>query len=270
MPAPTSTRLANGNCRDPAQSRGQGHLRFDLEKAILTLSENDVGFCSQRANYPEMITLDVERIHLPLAVRVRGLATGAHVRAALAPRFCDTALRNATTNRRKLTISETTLQRMIVKYSEQLVFQPLKEARYWFTYQSGAFLEPGYPPLYYSRDNHKKLSANKSACAAIGEGVAGYLAQRLYRAHKLARPNHDYPDIVMEAGGLTYLVEAKATFQVKNDEIRATLRDELPRFVALCSSAEQLDVRPVRGLLIGTVLDSEVDYRTILMEVELV
>ncbi|MBD1999235.1 hypothetical protein H6G00_21905 [Leptolyngbya sp. FACHB-541] len=94
---------------------------------------------------------------------------------------------------------------MISKYSEQLVYRPLEEMQYWFAYSSGAFLEPGYPPLFYSRTEHKVITPNKSAVAGIGEGIAGFLAQRLYQCRKLARPNHDYPDIVMEGNGKTYL-----------------------------------------------------------------
>lgn len=169
-----------------------------------------------------------------------------------------------------LDISEAALERMVVKYSEQLVFQPLQEIRYWFTYSSGAFLEPGYPPLFYSRDRYRKVSPNKSAVSAIGEGIAGFVAQRLYQCSKLARPNHDYPDIVMEDQQRTFLVEAKATLQSQNDRVEDVVDGELPRLASLTSSAGQLDVRPVVGLLIGTALISEIEYYCYMVELVLV
>lgn len=165
-----------------------------------------------------------------------------------------------------LTVQEATLDRMIVKYSEQVSFQPLRELRHWFTYASGAFIEPGYQPLFYARKNNKAISPNKSAVCAIGEGVAGFLAQRLYKCQKLARPNHDYPDIVMEANNSTYLIESKATM---GENIGATLEEEFPRLASLTVSARQMDVRPVIGVLIGTSLTSEQEYHCILREIEL-
>lgn len=104
---------------------------------------------------------------------------------------------------------------MIEKYSEQLVYKPLEEVRYWFAYSSGAFITPGYPALFYSRTKDNKVSPNKSAVASIGEGVTGFLAQKLYKCRKLARPNHDFPDIVMEDNNYTktHLFESKATIE---------------------------------------------------------
>jgi len=159
---------------------------------------------------------------------------------------------------------------MVVKYSEQLVFQPFEEIRYWFTYSAGAFLEPGYPPLYYSRDRSSRVSPNKTAVSAIGEAMAGFVAQRLYQCTKLARPNHDYPDVVMESQRRTYLVEAKATLQSVEEGIESVVNDELPRLASFTSSAGQLDVRPVVGLLIGTCLVSEIQYYCYMIELQLV
>ncbi len=79
-----------------------------------------------------------------------------------------------------------TLDRMIRKYSEQLLCQPLEEMTFWFDYRSGSFLSPGYAPLYYKSTTPK-------------EGV------------KLAQPIQDYPDVVMFTSDKTYLTEAQAT-----------------------------------------------------------
>ncbi|HEY9697671.1 MAG TPA: hypothetical protein V6D10_10440 [Trichocoleus sp.] len=167
-----------------------------------------------------------------------------------------------------LSIHPDTLKYMVTKYSEQLVFCPLVEIQQWFNYQSGIFLEPGYPPLFYSRTEHRCVSPNKSAVAAIGEGVAGLLAQRLYHCRKLARPNHDYPDIVLQGNGQTYLVEAKATIASPN-EIQAVLDEELLRMAAYVAACSELDARSVVGVLIGTALLNEQEYRSYVNEVSL-
>ena len=217
-----------------------------------------------------MISLTIRKKLISLSSHEQGLATAAHARSALAPEFQAAIASRTTETSVSQVISESTLERMVVKYSEQLVFQPLQEIRYWFTYSSGAFLEPGYPPLYYGRDRNRTVSPNKSAVSAIGEAIAGFLAQRLYGCTKLARPNHDYPDIVMEGQDMTFLVEAKATLRSEGDQIETVVDDELPRLASLTSSARLLDVRPVRGLLIGTTLISEVEYFCYMVELELV
>ena len=207
-----------------------------------------------------MISLTIKRRRISLSIHEQGLATAALARSAMAPGFQEAIASKTVETHQNLILTESTLERMIVKYSEQLVFQPLQEIRYWFTYSSGAFLEPGYLPLYYSRDRSQTVSPNKSAVAAVGEGVAGFIAQRLYHCSKLARPNHDYPDIVMEAHNTTFLVEAKATLSSQDTHIETVIDDELPRLAALTASARLLDSRPVRGLLIGTAVVSEAEY----------
>jgi hypothetical protein len=163
-------------------------------------------------------------------------------------------------------IAEPTMKLMVTKYSEQLVFQPVNEIRHWFTYESGAYNEPGYPPLYYGREKNKPFSPNKSAVAAIGEAVAGFLSQRLYQCRKLSRPNHDYPDIVMEAARKTYLIESKATMASDRQVIRQVIDDEVHRMARLVTSAFLLDRRPVIGLLFGTSLETETSYYVCITE----
>ena len=217
-----------------------------------------------------MIQLTIEAKTIRLSAHEQGLATGAHARTALMPTFLAAIVPCTSRSSMALTISETALGRMIVKYSEQSVFQPLKEIRHWFTYTSGAYPTPGYPPLYYGRDKNRNVSPNVSAVAAIGEGVAGLICQRVYRCRKLARPNHDYPDIVLEGRGMTYLVEAKATLNPEFQDIEEVVNSEIARLASLVSSAARLDMRDVRGLLVGTQLVSETDYRCSLVEMVLV
>jgi hypothetical protein len=214
-----------------------------------------------------LIDVRVKRIHL--SSEERSLATAASAREALRLEFLSqiSASRPAYQSWCQLRIDELVLKRMIVKYSEQLVYRPLEEVMYWFAYSSGAFLEPGYPPLFYSRSEHKAVSPNKSAVAGIGEGVAGLIGQQLYKCRKLARPNHDYPDIVMEGNHRTYLIESKATLTAGSSEIESVIEQELVRFASYISSCAQLDNRVVVGLLVGTALMSETSYSTCITEI---
>lgn len=213
-----------------------------------------------------MIQLDIDHREITLPVEHQGLATGAYTRAALVAIFADEIEADWVRTSRNLTLHETTLDRMIVRYSEQAAFQPLREIRHWFTYNSGAFIEPGYPRLYYAKRPNQPISPNKSAVCAVGEGVAGFLAQRLYQCTKLARPNHDYPDIVMEADNCTYLVESKATIAGDAENISCA---EFPRIASMTVSAKLMDIRPVIGVLVSTTLMSETQYHCIVQKVTL-
>ena len=214
-----------------------------------------------------MIEINIERRKIKLATELQGLITGAGERMRLRIEL-DRALSLYMNYTESLAagIAETTLKHMVTKYSEQLVFQPVNEIRHWFTYESGAYIEPGYPPLYYARQKNKPFSPNKSAVAAIGEAIAGFLAQRLYRCRKLSRPNHDYPDVVMESGDKTYLVEAKATL-TSQKTIRNVIDGEIHSMSRLVTSALLLDQRPVVGLLFGTFLETETKYHVYITEV---
>ncbi len=215
-----------------------------------------------------MILIDIDKRDIHLTREEQSLATGSAAREALRPKFlAKMANKPPYQNLGKLHVHEAVIIRMITKYSEQMIYQPLSEMRYWFAYSSGAFIEPGYPPLFYSRQRNKTVSPNKSAVAGIGEGVAGLITQRLYKGKKLARPNHDFPDIVIEAGGKTYLVESKATLSSEPEDIKRTIADELPKMAAYVSSCSQRDTRPVVGLLVGTTIISETNYQCYLIEV---
>ncbi len=76
-----------------------------------------------------------------------------------------------------LHVDELTMRRMIEKYSEQVVYRPIDDMRYYFQYTNRAMTEPGYPPLFYPAVVDRKRDPNISAVMAIGEGVAGFVAQ---------------------------------------------------------------------------------------------
>lgn len=214
-----------------------------------------------------MIYLQGQHQILTMPRVLQGLANQANTRPAVAPEFFGRVQGHTTASPFSLRLTETTMDRMIVKYSEQAVFQPLLEIRHWFTYASGAYTEQGYPPLFYARTRTYRPSPNVSAVAAVGEGIAGFIAQRVFHCRKLARPNHDYPDIVMEIDGVTYLIEAKATMSQAPDSLIAEF---LPRLAANTASAGQIDVRPVVGILVATRLASETEYETTFVEVRLI
>lgn len=216
------------------------------------------------------IQLDLEHRQLSFLPAEQALAKAAASRNAMRFQFhAQLASKQASyIPVQSLKVEENTLKRMIGKYSEQLVYQPMEELQNWFTYSSGAFLDPGYPSLYYSRSEQRQVCPNKSAIAGIGEGIAGLVMQQRYRCRQLCRPYHDYPDIVMEKNGKIYLVEAKAT-TLSVAEVQQVIDEELIRLVAYCSACAELDGRPVMGVLVGTALVSETVYHCSLTEVEM-
>ncbi|OUC11910.1 MAG: hypothetical protein B0A82_24690 [Alkalinema sp. CACIAM 70d] len=170
----------------------------------------------------------------------------------------------------KVGLSSNMLKMMVRKYSEQLVYQPIEEIQFWFTYSNGVFLEPGYPPLYYNRkSSQQRIAPNTTAVGAIGEGIAGFLAQRLYQARKLARPTYDYPDIVMAAGSSIYLIEAKATTN-SVDQMQQVIKNELGRLCVYVSGCTHLAPQTeVVGILMATALINSNTYSTYITEIQL-
>src|SRR4051794_34260065 len=135
----------------------------------MTGALDPVPFFGSEGGSRAMISLEIEKRQLSLSPEQQGLATGANARAALRPIFEAAIAQQWTMSRLSLTLNEETLQRMVVKYSEQWVFQPLREIQRWFAYEGGAYLDPGYPPLYYAKTGGARPSPNKSAVSAIGE-----------------------------------------------------------------------------------------------------
>ncbi|MBW4540239.1 MAG: hypothetical protein KME43_13985 [Myxacorys chilensis ATA2-1-KO14] len=216
------------------------------------------------------IEIAIEHRHLKVSPAEQALAQAAASRDALKVQFLSQLASKSLTYTltQTLGVNPNTLKLMVRKYSEQLVYQPLEELQFWFSYSSGVFLEPGYPPLYYSRKpSGQSISPNKSAIAAIGEGVAGLVGQQLYQGRKLARPIHDYPDIVMLGNKRVYLLESKATTLSKED-IKRVIDDELVRMIVYASACADLDKQTtVVGVLVGTALLGETCYRTYITEV---
>ena len=215
-----------------------------------------------------MIRIHITKKDILLDQEDLSLAAGSSARAVLRDEFLKRmeskpGRYNPVTS---LFVHESILKRMISKFSEQVIYQPLNEIRFWFTYSSGAYIEPGYPPLFYFRKG-RNFSPNKTAVAGIGEGVAGLVSQRMFRCRKLSRPNHDYPDIVMDANKTTYLIESKATLESR-ESIKTTINNEMPTMATLLASCSGLDVRPIVSLLIGTYILSENEYECYVTELK--
>jgi hypothetical protein len=166
-----------------------------------------------------------------------------------------------------LQVPEDLMRWMVQQYSEQVIFEPLEEISHWFSYSSGEYLLDGYPALFYNRTETRPITANKSAVAGVGEGVAGLLAQRLFRCHLLARPVHDFPDAVMTAeDGTIYLIEAKATMDSPTS-LQPLIQSEIIKLAGYASTCREIDIRPIKGLLIATAIISETQYQAYLTEV---
>lgn len=217
-----------------------------------------------------MISLSISRRQISLSSTLQAIAKASASRRGLQLRFqqqlsqCLVDYRASET----LELHEDVLRWCIWQYSEQVVFDPLEELNIWFTYRGGQFLAPGYQPLFYSRSENHSVSPSKTAVAGIGEGVAGFLAQRLYRCRKLARPIQDYPDIVMNAtdSGAVYLVESKASTG-SPVALQQTIDEEVIRLASYASACLELNTRPIRGLLVGTAFLGTDEYRAYLTEI---
>lgn len=218
-----------------------------------------------------LIEITIERRCLQLTDSLSALASLASSRSETKDQFLRELAGNISdyVSLSPLPIDSNTLRTMITQVSEQIVYRPLEELRhFYFTYARGAFLLPGYPRLYYMATNKQQLSPSKSAIAAIGEGVAAILTQRLYPGTlRLARPYHTYPDLVSTDQTSTLMTEAKATVDSVQG-IKQVIQAEVFRMAQHVSACTTLDVRPVVGLLIGTALLDETKYHAVITEVK--
>lgn len=217
-----------------------------------------------------MIEIVIERRCLQLTNSLSALASLASSRSETKDQFLRELAGNISdyVSLSPLQIDSNTLRTIITQVSEQIVYRPLEELRhFYFTYERGAFLLPGYPRLYYMATSKQQLSPSKSAIAAIGEGVAAILTQRLYPGTlRLARPYHTYPDLVSTDQTSTLMTEAKATVDSAQG-IKQVIQAEVFRMAQHVSACTTLDVRPVVGLLIGTALLDETKYHAVITEV---
>ncbi|MBD2247249.1 hypothetical protein [Nostoc sp. FACHB-888] len=179
-------------------------------------------------------------------------------------------INNHYTKNVNIRVNEFTLRRIIEKYSEQAVYRPIDDMRYYFQYSKRAFIEPGYPPLFYPAVVDRKRAANISAVSAIGEGVSGLVLQQMYGCRKLVRPYKDGVDIVMTNGRETYLIEAKGSATPQEEDFLNKLDNEyLLQMVCETLSSAGIDSRRLKGFLIGVHLKDELNYTCYITEIKI-
>ena len=89
---------------------------------------------------------------------------------------------------------------------------------------------------------------------------------------KLVRPYRDGVDIVMTDDNITYLVEAKGSASSKEDDwVENKLGNEyLVEMVRETLSSYGIDVRAVKGILIGVYLEDELNYNCYITEINII
>lgn len=228
------------------------------------------------------IEITLERRHIPLTPPEAALAKAATSRQALRPQFeRAVALKPAVFQPAgSLTVDEATLRWCIHRYSEQLVPDAVEQVNFFLSLHRPVYPEPGFAPLYYfaQKSGGQGLSVNKSAVAAIGEGVGALVLQRLMQARIISRPYHDFPDLIgtdaVSGSQITtskiYLLEAKSTCMRSVAEMRQTLMAEVFRLAAYTAAAQDLDpARVMVGVLVGVVIHSVDRFHALLTEVTL-
>lgn len=132
------------------------------------------------------IEIMLERRQITLSPDEAALAKAATTRHALRLQFQTqlTARRLPYQDGGKLLVHEARLQACVTEFAHQLVYNPLADLRYFFALQTGIFLDPGYPPLFYASRKGVSPSAlaSKSAVAAVGERSRGYWRGSCFRA----------------------------------------------------------------------------------------
>lgn len=187
--------------------------------------------------------------------------------------YTDTRFNNQITNLYKysttprvLPVHPRALQRMIPKYSEQLTYKPLTEIEVWSAKSVAQSVDKGYLPYFYEPKITKNRTANSAAVFAVAEGVAGLIAQQIYRGAFLSRPYYDFPDAILyetDLEGAMILVEAKGTSQrgsigrthIKS-EVKSTIKD-LAKVLISCKTSNN---DPLYGLIIGTHINTPSSY----------
>lgn len=229
---------------------------------------------------PIEITLERQSIHL--SPQEAALAKAATSRQALRRQFEQVVALKHTLFQPagSLTVDEVTLRWCIHRYSEQLVHNATEQVNFFLSLNRPVYPEPGFAPLYYfaQKSGGQGLSVNKSAVAAIGEGVGALLLQRLMQARIISRPYHDFPDLIgtdavsgsQIVSRKIYLLEVKSTCMRSVSEMRQTLRSEVFRLAAYTAAAQDLDpARVMVGLLVGVVIHNMHHFHVLLTEVTL-
>ena len=163
---------------------------------------------------------------------------------------------------RTLSFSSVTLTNRIRKFSEQFVGDAEQELSRYLRHLSGRPLAVDYPDLLYFGDKSgSDYYFNKSVAAAIGEGMAGLIVQKLFGHIPKARPLGLSPDIIMEhpVTGEIALVEAKALLKKKGSRsIKEEVRKAALEMMDFLARAPYLKKSKYAGYVVGTEIPNTV------------
>ncbi len=81
-----------------------------------------------------MIDIEITTRNIQLTQKDQFLASGVNIREALRPEFQSAiSAKPITESYNRLRVAPITLKFMIRKYSEQLIYKPLREVQFWFS-----------------------------------------------------------------------------------------------------------------------------------------
>ncbi len=124
-----------------------------------------------------------------------------------------------------------------------------------------------FTPLIYF-GGQRKYIVSLSSIAAIGEGIAGFLAENVFDIILLCRPIGRSPDLLgINRSGVYYFIEAKATTTKSN--IRDLLKNAVETIVEIIKSeisAGYASHGKIAGLAVVTYLESITNFESYVIE----
>ena len=168
-----------------------------------------------------------------------------------------------------LDFSSVTLRYIVRKFSEQNIGDIEVELGAQFKKQNGMALNVHYPDLlYFATISGPQF--NKSVSGAIGEGIAGYVVQKLYGFVPKSRPIGYSPDIIMgkDQPYSIALVEAKGTSKSDVKGIRTTIRDAAVELLQMLSAAPYLKAAKYAGYVVGTEITENEEFNCYVLRLE--
>jgi hypothetical protein len=153
-----------------------------------------------------------------------------------------------------ISFTSVTLRSRIERFSEQYVANAEAELAAYVKFRNGRALEVMYPDLLYFSEGPDYLF-NKSVAAAIGEGMAGFLVQRLFGFIPQARPLGLSPDIIMQRNDEIAFVEAKATLATSRSSLPKIVNDAAVDLMHFLTTAPYLKEAEYSGFVVGTEIE---------------
>ena len=169
-----------------------------------------------------------------------------------------------------LTFSSVTLRNRIQKFSEQFVADAETELDTYFNFSTGRALDVAYPDLLYFGSGSTEYYFNKSVAAAIGEGMAGYLVQKVFGFIPKSRPLGLSPDIIMESKPTDQIafVEAKAALKNPRSTILGEVRKAAVELLHFLATAPYLKQAKYQGYIVGTEIVTQREFNCYILRME--